>query len=117
VSPEEIKSARKQLACTAKELANALGVEQRIVMAWESGDLFPTKAFVEKIEHLCARGPSAIPKKAKGPDPMHILTDPAFWELFRKLAVHKRLREEVLKLASTYDDPALDRDRDGTKMR
>lgn len=106
MTPDEIKALRKDLACTAKELALALGLEQAAVLAWEKGDLFPTKAFVDKMAALRARGPAAIPKKAKGADPIKVLADPALWELVRKLAAHKKLRDEVLKLAAPYADPA-----------
>jgi DNA-binding transcriptional regulator YiaG len=106
VTPDEIKALRKELVCTAKELAQALGIEQSTVLAWEKGDLFPTKAFVDKMAQLRARGPAAIPKKAKGADPMKVLSDPALWELLRKLVAHKKLRDEVVKLAAAYGDPA-----------
>ena len=108
MSPEEIKALRKELSCTAKELAGALGLEQATVLAWEKGDLFPTKPFIDKMELLRAKGPGAIPKKAKGGDPMKQLGDPALWELVRKLLVHKKLRDEVVKLAASYPDPADD---------
>ena len=106
MTPDEIKALRKDLSCTAKELAIALGLEQATVLAWEKGDLFPTKAFVEKMAQLRARGPASIPKKAKGADPMKVLADPALWELIRKLVANKKLREEVVKLAAAYADPA-----------
>jgi len=108
VTPDEIKALRKDLSCTAKELAIALGLEQTTVLAWEKGDLFPTKAFVDKMAQLRARGPAAIPKKAKGADPMKVLADPLLWELVRKLAANKKLRDEVAKLAASYPDPAQD---------
>jgi transcriptional regulator with XRE-family HTH domain len=110
VTPDDIKALRKDLACTAKDLAAALGTDQTTVLAWEKGDLFPTKAYVDKMAALRARGPSAIPKKAKGAavDPMKVLADPALWELVRKLATHKKLRDEVIKLATAYPDPASD---------
>jgi transcriptional regulator with XRE-family HTH domain len=106
VSPDEIKALRKDLSCTAKELAQALGIEQNTVLAWEKGDLFPTKAFVDKMASLRARGPAAIPKKAKGAEPMKVLADPVLWELMRKLVANKKLRDEVVKLAAAYPDPA-----------
>ena len=108
MTSEEIKALRKELVCTAKELAQALGLEQATVLAWEKGDLFPTKAFVDKMELLRSRGPASIPKKAKGAEPMKVLADPALWELVRKLVAHKKLRDEVLKLAAPYADPAGD---------
>jgi transcriptional regulator with XRE-family HTH domain len=105
VTPDEIKSLRKELACTAKELAQAIGIEQSTVLAWEKGDLFPTKQYIDKMESLRTRGPAAIPKKARGDAPMKVLADPALWEIMRKLLVHKKLRDEVTKLAQAYSDP------------
>ena len=108
MSPDELKALRKELSCTAKELAGALGLEQATVLAWEKGDLFPTKQYIDKMEAFRAKGPSAIPKKAKAADPMKQLGDPAVWELVRKLLVHKKLRDEVTKLAAAYPDPGAD---------
>ena len=105
MTPDDIKALRKDLACTAKELAQALGIEQATVLAWEKGELFPTKPFIDKMEALRARGPGAVPKKAKGGDPMQQLGDPAFWEVVRKIAAHKKLRDEVVKMAAAYPDP------------
>ena len=108
MTPDDIKALRKDLTCTAKELAQALGLEQSTVLAWEKGDLFPTKPMVDKMAQLRARGPAAIPKKSKGAEPMKVLADPALWELMRKLVAHKKLRDEVMKLAAPYADPAQD---------
>ncbi len=108
MTPDELKSLRKELACTAKELAAALGLEQATVLAWEKGELFPTKPYIDKMSQLRVKGPGAIPRKSKGSDPMKTLTDAAFWELVRKLAAHKKLRDEVAKLAAAYPDPADD---------
>ena len=105
MTPDDIKALRKDLACTAKELAQAIGIEQSTVLAWEKGELFPTKPFIDKMLQLRARGPAAIPKKARGDAPMKVLADPALWELVRKIVAHKKLRDEVIKLASTYVDP------------
>lgn len=111
MTPEEIKQLRKELSCTAKELAGALTLEQATVLSWEKGELFPTKQYIDKMEELRAKGPGAIPKKAKGNvDPMKALRDPAVWELLRKIAAHKRLRDEVTKLAASYADPAGEED-------
>jgi transcriptional regulator with XRE-family HTH domain len=107
---DAIKALRKELKCTARELAAALGLDQATVMKWESGELFPTKKYVVAMEKLREQGPSAIPRKAKGvpSNPIKTLTDPGMWELFRKLMAHKKLRDEVSKLASKYSDPAED---------
>ena len=108
MSPDEIRALRKDLSCTAKELAAALGIDQATVLAWEKAELFPTKAFVVRMGELRARGSGAIPRKGRGPsaDPAKALADPKVWELLRKIAVHKKLRDEVSKLAEPYADPA-----------
>ena len=106
MTPDEIKSLRKELQCTAKELAAALGLEQKTVLGWEQGELFPTKQFVDKMNVLRVKGPGAIPRKAKGASPVQSLRDPVAWELFRKILAHKKLRDEVAKLAQAYPDPA-----------
>jgi transcriptional regulator with XRE-family HTH domain len=109
VNPDEIKALRKELACTAKELAGAIGVDQPTVLAWEKAELFPTKAFIDRMAELRTKGPSAIPRKARGAetDPLKSLADPKVWELLRKIAAHKKLRDEVAKLAEPYPDPAI----------
>lgn len=108
MSPEEIVALRKELSCTAKELAGALGLEAATITGWERGELFPTKAWIERMEALRARGPSAIPrkKKAASPTPWAALADPELWSLLRKLLAHPELRKAATKLAETYDDPA-----------
>lgn len=109
MTPDELKALRKELGCTAKELAAALGLEQATVLAWEKAELFPTKPFIDKMEALRAKGPGAIPRKSKGNvDPVKSLADPQVWELLRKIAAHKKLRDEVAKLAAGYPDPAED---------
>jgi transcriptional regulator with XRE-family HTH domain len=109
VTPDDIRTLRKELACTAKELAAAIEVDQATVMAWERADRFPTKAHVDRMQALRAKGASAIPRRSKGTsDPMKTLADPGFWELVRKIATHKKLRDDVAKLAEAYPDPAQD---------
>ena len=104
MTPEEIKKARLELRCTAKELALALEVEPSTVMAWERGEMFPTRQYVEKLQEFVTSGPAAIPKKAKGADPLDALRDPEVWALIRKLVTHPKLRTEVQKLADKYED-------------
>lgn len=108
MTPEDLKALRKELSCTARELAQALDLDQATVLAWERGDRFPTKKYVEAMERLRQAGPSAIPRKARGEDPMKVLSDPALWAIVRKLVAHKKLRDEVAKLAARYSDPADD---------
>jgi transcriptional regulator with XRE-family HTH domain len=107
VTGDDVKALRKELACTAKELAAVLGLDQATVLAWEKAELFPTKAYVVRMQELRARGPGAVPRKARaGGDPVKALADPQVWELLRKIATHKKLRDEVIKLADKYPDPA-----------
>ena len=108
MTPEQIKSLRQELGCTARELAAALGIEQETVLAWERSELFPTKRHVDKMEELRKKGPSAIPKKKRGApaSPLHALADPELWRLLRKLIAHPPLRTAVAKLAEPYEDPA-----------
>lgn len=104
---DDIKTLRTELSCTAKELAAALGVDQATVLAWEKAERFPTKVYVDAMNDLRAKGGRAIPRKAKaGADAVKSLADPAVWELLRKIAAHKKLRDEVAKLAEKYPDPA-----------
>ncbi len=105
MTPDALKALRKDLGCTARELAAALDVDQATVLAWERGELFPTKRYVDAMAALAAKGGGAIPKRSKGGDPMKGLADPLLWELFRKLLVHKKLRDETAKLAAGYPDP------------
>ncbi|MEP7126568.1 MAG: helix-turn-helix transcriptional regulator [Byssovorax sp.] len=109
MAPEDIKALRTELSCSARELATALGLEQDSVLAWERGELFPTKRLVGKMEELRKQGPSAIPRKPKknAPSSPHaLLADPTIWKLLRKLLAHPELRTAVVKLADPYSDPA-----------
>jgi transcriptional regulator with XRE-family HTH domain len=109
VTPDEVKALRKELGCTARELAASIGVDQATVLSWEKAQLFPTKAYVDRMEELRQKGPGAVVRIAKGAvDPMKSLADPQVWQLLRKIAVHKKLREEVAKLAERYPDPSTD---------
>ena len=112
MTPDDIKALRKELGCTAKELAGALDIEQSTVLAWERAELFPTKQYVDRMSALRAQGPGAIPRRpargAKAPPPMKVLADADLWELVRKLVAHKALRDEVTRLAANYSDPADD---------
>lgn len=107
MTPEDIKQLRKELSCTARDLATTLGIEQKEVLAWEAGELFPTKRNVSRMAELRSKGPSAVLKAAKGKAvaPTDRLSDPAFWAIVKKLALHPPLYEQVSKLAEKFDDP------------
>jgi DNA-binding XRE family transcriptional regulator len=107
MTPEDIKALRAELQCSTRELGDALEIDQKTVLAWEAGSLFPTKKNVDRMQALRAKGPSAVPRRAKGAaPPMQVLADPTTWQLLRKLLAHKKLRDEVQKLAASYPDPA-----------
>lgn len=111
MSPDDIKTLRRELSCTARELAVALDLEPDIIVGWERGDLFPTKRYVGKMEDLRRKGPSAIPRKRKKPaasTPLQALADPALWLLVRKLLAHAELRTAAEALAVPYPDPVDD---------
>jgi transcriptional regulator with XRE-family HTH domain len=106
VTPDDIKQLRKDLGCTARDLATTLGLEQKEVLAWEAGELFPTKRFVEQMQGLRAKGPSAVLKSVKGKvvAPTDRISDPAFWAIVKKLLLHPALYEQVSKLAERFED-------------
>jgi DNA-binding transcriptional regulator YiaG len=109
VSPEDVKALRKELNCTARELAVALKLDQKEVMGWEAGEIFPTKRYVLQMEMLRKKGPSAIPRPPRGQAKktgMQRLEDPKLWEIVRKLLQHPPLFDQVAKLAESYSDPA-----------
>jgi transcriptional regulator with XRE-family HTH domain len=110
VSPEDIQKLRKDLSCTARELAAALDVDPKEVTGWEAGELFPTKRYVDAMNALRERGPSAIPRAPRGKAPQKTgnarLADPALWLVVRKLLENPALFEQVLKLSEKYPDPA-----------
>ena len=116
MSPEELKQLRKELSCTAKELALTLNLEPKEIAAWEAGELFPTKRAVGELEALRKKGSGAIVRvaKAKNASPAKTglarLADAKLWELVRKLAEHPALFDQVVKLAEAYPDPTAPRD-------
>lgn len=107
---DELRALRKELGCTAKELAETLGTDGETITAWERGDAFPTKRWVEALEALRERGPGAVRRKPRrtaprDPSPMQLLADAELWALVRKLLAHAELRHAVAELAARYDDP------------
>ncbi|MBM4356993.1 MAG: helix-turn-helix transcriptional regulator [Deltaproteobacteria bacterium] len=110
MTPEEIRALRKQLRCTMQELAAALEVEPRVVVAWEDAEMFPTRQYVEKMMALAEKGPGAVPRRGRrsrtdATTPMQALADPELWRLFRKLVAHPELRRQATALADGFDEP------------
>lgn len=114
MSPEEIKQLRKDLKLSARELATSIKAETEDVWAWETGERFPTKRFVTRMQALKKKGtasPSPATEKpaaakAAGSTGLARLADPELWALVRKLAQHPALFERAVALAKDYPDPA-----------
>jgi transcriptional regulator with XRE-family HTH domain len=111
VSPDELRKIREELKCTARELAATLGIDSGEVMAWEQGELFPTKKNIADIDKLRLMGAGAILRKPKRRGNSLLkgsarLADPAFWQLIRKLVEHPELFDKAASMAEQYSDPA-----------
>lgn len=111
MTPNELRELRDTLKCTTRELAATLGIESSEVVAWETGERFPTKKHVSDLSKLRLLGPSAISRKPKrrGQTPLRgaaRLADPQFWQIIRKIAEHPELFERVREVADAYSDPA-----------
>ena len=106
MTADDIKALRKELGCTARDLATTLGIEQKEVLAWEAGELFPTKRYVGQMRALSEKGPSAVLKTAKGKAVAATdrVSDPAFWAIVKKLLLHPALYDQVAKLADAFDE-------------
>lgn len=113
MSPEEIKQLRKDLNLTARQLAENIKAETEDVWAWETGERFPTKRFVTKMQSLKKAG-AAKPRSAAAPKAdtpakhtagLARLADPLLWEIVRKLLEHPNLLAKVVDLAKNYPDP------------
>ncbi len=108
MAPEEVQDLRKSLKCSAHELGRTLGVDANTVLAWESGELFPTKRHVDQMAALRTKGPDAIVRTPKGrvqqKQGTERLEDPKLWEVVRKLCEHPALFDQVAKLADAYTD-------------
>lgn len=103
--PEEIKKLREELGCSLGELAQAVGVDTRTLIAWESGDLFPTKRHVGRLQAVRQAGPEGVrrPKAEPVPDKdLDVLADPRLWAIVAKLVRDRSFFAEVEKLAERY---------------
>jgi transcriptional regulator with XRE-family HTH domain len=102
--PDEIKKLREELGCSLGELAQAVGVDAKTLIAWESGDLFPTKRHVSRLEAVRRGGPEAVrrPKAAPVASGLELLSDPRLWAIVTKLVQDAKFFAEVEKLAERY---------------
>lgn len=108
MTPNDLRKLRSDLRCTARELATTLGIELRVVQDWESGERFPTKAMVARLQQLGDAGPASIQRKPARATQRLVgldrLSDPRLWALIRRLTEHPVFFEQVLQLAEKYDD-------------
>ena len=113
LSPDDIKQLRKDLKVTARDLAQALDVEQKEVVAWEAGERFPTKRYGEAMQKLKAKGAAAFPRTPKAKPGAKVgvqrLNDPKLWEIVRKLLEHPALFDQVAELSARYADPGVEK--------
>ena len=100
--PEEIKKLHDELDCSLGELAAAVGVEVGTLLAWEAGDLFPTRRHATKLEALRKAGPGALRKTPPPQQPagIELLADPRLWTIVTKLVSDPAFFAEVEKLAA-----------------
>lgn len=103
MSPDEIRTLRRELSMSQRDLAEALSIEVELVRAWERDEAFPTRAAIVAMEKLRANPPRRAPKRA--PSVFQLLGDPGFMTLVRKLLAHPKLRAEVERLAADHPDP------------
>ena len=98
---------------TARDHAQALDVEQKEVVAWEAGERFPTKRYVDAMQKLKAQGAAAFPRVSKAKPGAKVgvqrLNDPKLWEIVRKLLEHPALFDQVVELSSRYSDPGTEK--------
>lgn len=109
VLSDDLKKLREELKCSTRELAAALDLDQKTVLAWETGETFPTKRHVTMMEALRKKGPDAIVRAPRGKAKktgLQLLDEPRLWEVVRKLLEHPELFAQVAKLAEKYSDPA-----------
>ena len=100
---DDIRTLRKELGLTQRQLAEALKIEVEVVREWEREEHFPTRAHCDAMAAFRKNPPVKAPAGAASP--MQVLADPKFYALLRKLLQHGKLRAEVEKLAATYLDP------------
>ncbi len=118
---QEIKALLDVLGLGTRELGAKLGVDPKLVVAWEREEQFPTKKNVGAMrallqDHQGEPGPTSSERGAreeegrrgaqKAAHVLEALADPAVWSLVRKLLAYPRLRQEVEEAAAKYRDPA-----------
>jgi len=113
VDPEDLRDIYEKLGCSARQLADTLGVSHREVMDWEVEKRFPTKRHVDRMKQLLDEGPGALaPKRIvvqRARETMRLqlatLEDAVVWTVIEKLLDDAEFRQRALDLARTYDEP------------
>jgi transcriptional regulator with XRE-family HTH domain len=107
LTSQDVLALRKELNLTQKDLALRLGVDTRLVVAWERGDEFPTLDNARKLVLLREGRPLETRPRRIQTDPLKgLLNDPEYWAITRKLLAHRELYDQVRRLAKSYADPA-----------
>jgi transcriptional regulator with XRE-family HTH domain len=103
VTGDDIKALRKELGLSIQSLASQLKVETRTILAWESGDLFPTKRHVSALLDLTRKkdesGALPTPHSVEQAELVAQLENPELWALVVKLATDPVFFEEAQRLA------------------
>jgi transcriptional regulator with XRE-family HTH domain len=115
MQPEDVKRIRESLACSMGQLASAVGVDVKTILAWEAGDQFPTKRHADRLTALAKEGPSAIKRSRSQAPPTgtDLLAEPRFWIVVRKLATNADFFATVEKMSAEYEDKSPDPDGSG----
>ncbi len=118
MDPEQLHALFDKLDCSARQLADTLGVSHREVMDWEVEKRFPTKRHVERMKQLAEDGPGALaPKRIvversreRLREELATMEEPDVWAVIEKLLEHPDFRQRALDLASEYHEPAPESD-------
>ncbi len=117
---QEIKALLDVLGLGTRQLGAKLGVDPKVIVAWEREEQFPTKKNVDAMRALLREhegepgtgtgdehGHAGEGRRGAGPGAriLDALADPAVWRLLRKILAHPRLRQEVEEAAAQYRDP------------
>ena len=60
MTPEEIKSLRKELGLTQKELGDLIGANAESVARWERGERKPLSVFLEKLKKIAGEANALV---------------------------------------------------------
>jgi DNA-binding transcriptional regulator YiaG len=107
VTGDDVKALRKELRLSIQALATSLKVEARTILAWEAGDLFPTKKHASAMLALVAQRkaderPSPSSNSESNDDALSQLKNPELWDLVARLATDPEFFATVQRLAKRH---------------